>query len=169
MKEDSMLHQRALRIFVVDDERVIAETLAIILRANGYAATAFTDPMEALRCARQDAPDLLISDVMMPQLSGVDLAILLRELCPRCGVLLFSGQAYTDDLLAEARMQGHCFELLCKPVHPVEIIRRVREHDASNRYLNSDTVRLSGTTPNVALFGYNSATLFERLPSVSPL
>lgn len=62
-------------IFVVDDEAVIASTLAAILRLHGYSATAFTSPLEALAAAQLDAPDFLVSDVAMPVLSGVDLAI----------------------------------------------------------------------------------------------
>jgi DNA-binding response OmpR family regulator len=162
MKEDSMSHQRVLLIFVVDDERVIAATLAIILRTSGYAVSFFTDPLEALKCAEQDVPDLLISDVMMPQLSGVDLAILLRRLYPRCGILLFSGQTCTDDLLAEARTQGHSFELLCKPVHPAEIIRRVREHDRSYRSLRSKDLGLPGSTPKLDSFAHTFAHSSQR-------
>jgi CheY-like chemotaxis protein len=124
-----MLKQHALRIFIVDDERVIAATLAIILRSAGYNATFFTDPLEALRSSAFDYPDLLISDVLMPGLSGVNLAILMQQRCPDCEILLFSGQACTQDLLVQARAQGHVFPLLSKPVHPTEILRWVKERE----------------------------------------
>jgi DNA-binding response OmpR family regulator len=64
----------ALHIFVVDDEKVISDTLAVILRLNGFAATSFTNPLEALNYASSGSPDLLVSDVVMPELSGIDLA-----------------------------------------------------------------------------------------------
>jgi two-component system OmpR family response regulator len=57
-------------VFVVDDEKTIAETLVTILHLSGFAAKSFTDPREALSAALDDAPDLLLSDVMMPELSG---------------------------------------------------------------------------------------------------
>ena len=117
----------ALRIFVVDDRQVIASTLATILNQNGHKATFFTNPLEALASSVHDAPDYLISEVMMPELSGIDLAILLTQRCPHCRILLFSGQADSEDLLLDARQQGWNFELLCKPVHPTEILRRVEE------------------------------------------
>jgi CheY-like chemotaxis protein len=66
------------RVFVVDDEHVIASTLAAILTLHGYSATSFTSPQEALAAARSSAPDLLISDVLMPGFSGVDLAIQIK-------------------------------------------------------------------------------------------
>ena len=83
--------QRQPYVFVVDDEEVIASTLTTILQLHGgFRARSFTKPIEALEAARLEAPDLLISDVVMPQLSGIDLAIQVRESCPNCKVLLFS-------------------------------------------------------------------------------
>lgn len=114
------------RVFVVDDEVIIATTLAMILRQQGFDATSFSEPLKALEAARDEAPDLLISDVVMPQLSGIDLAIQVQELCPNCRVLLFSGQASTGHLLDEARASGHDFDLLSKPVHPADLLARIR-------------------------------------------
>jgi len=82
--------------------------------------------LEALSAAREMAPDLLISDVVMPLLSGIELAIQLRELCPNCKVLLFSGQAATASMLDSARASGHDFEVLAKPVHPADLLKRIR-------------------------------------------
>jgi CheY-like chemotaxis protein len=73
-------------VFVVEDEKTIAETLVTILRRSGFAAKSFTDPREALSAAREETPDLLLSNVMMPELSGIDLAIAIRQACPECKV-----------------------------------------------------------------------------------
>jgi DNA-binding NtrC family response regulator len=119
--------QRApFRVFVVDDEFIIASTLATILQRNGFDAVSFTDPLEALLAANEQAPELLITDVVMPALSGIDLAIRVRELSPQCKVLLFSGQAATANLLEAARSNGHDFELLSKPIHPTDLLRKIR-------------------------------------------
>jgi DNA-binding NtrC family response regulator len=115
------------RIFVVDDELIIASTLATILRMNGFDALSFTHPQDALRAAREMAPELLISDVLMPEMSGVELAILMVKLWPTCKVLLFSGQAATANLLQSARDKGHNFELLAKPIHPAEFLQKIKE------------------------------------------
>jgi CheY-like chemotaxis protein len=113
------------RVFVVDDERVIASTLAAILQNNGFSARFFTSPLEALAAARLKAPDLLISDVAMPGISGIELAIRMRAQYPTCKVLLFSGQAATTDLLENARAQGYDFDLLLKPLPPAELLFEV--------------------------------------------
>jgi DNA-binding NtrC family response regulator len=114
------------RIFVVDDEFIIASTLATILQRNGFDAVFFTEPLAVLPAARVQAPDLLITDVLMPAISGIDLAIALKEECPACKVLLFSGQAATANLLQAARLKGHDFELLSKPIHPTEFLKKIR-------------------------------------------
>src|SRR5271154_6427343 len=105
-------------VLVVDDEHVIADTLTAILSRSGFTAMPAYDGASALQIARAIAPDLLITDVFMPGMSGIDLAIAMQTAVPDCKVLLFSGQASTVDLLTSAREQGHDFALLLKPVHP---------------------------------------------------
>jgi DNA-binding NtrC family response regulator len=118
-------HSKEFCIFVVDDEFVISSTLALILRQKGFFALAFQAPLDALEAARYQVPDLLISDVVMPQLSGIELAIRIQEQCPDCKVLLFSGQAATVGLLLTANVRGHHFEVMSKPVHPTDLLRRI--------------------------------------------
>jgi DNA-binding NtrC family response regulator len=118
------------RIFVVDDERVIASTTTTILALNGYEARSFVTSVEALDAARTiGAPDLVIADVVMPELSGIDLAVRLKEEFPACKVLLLSGQIQTADLPEEARRQGHDFEVLAKPIHPTRLLAWIRDVD----------------------------------------
>src|SRR6202453_1319420 len=97
---------------------------------NGFSARFFTSPLEALAAARFESPDLVISDVAMPDISGIDLAIQMRAQYPRCKILLFSGQATPLDLLEGASAQGYDFRLLLKPVHPSEFLYEIRELSA---------------------------------------
>lgn len=113
------------RIFVVDDETVIADTLAAILNRSGYEASAFYDAETALSACETSQPQCVISDVVMRGMSGVDLAVQIRERFPACKILLFSGQAVTSDLLATARERGHDFDLLAKPVHPNDLLAKL--------------------------------------------
>jgi CheY-like chemotaxis protein len=114
-------------IFVVDDEPTIASSLAAILQISGFSASFFTSPLEALAAARLESPDLVISDVAMPGISGIDLAIQIRAQYPNCKILLFSGQAGTLDLLEAARAEGYDFRLLQKPVIPSEFLSEIEE------------------------------------------
>jgi len=111
---------------VVDDEEIIAKTLAIILSGSGFYAKSFTDPSVVLAEARKMEPNLLITDVSMPGMTGIDLAIEMKRVYPKCKTLLFSGQASTADLLEKARKDGHDFVLLQKPVHPADLLREIR-------------------------------------------
>ena len=114
------------RVLVVDDEQVIADTLAKILDMNGYEASAVYTGAAAVETARTLQPDLVISDVIMPDMNGIDAAINIRGFLPSCKILLFSGQAGTHDLLENARAQGHEFEILAKPVHPSDLLAKLR-------------------------------------------
>ena len=114
------------KVLVVDDERVIADTLAMILSQSGFDARPVYSGEAALEAAQSFQPDMLISDVIMADLNGIDAAIRIRELLPRIKILLFSGQAATADLLEEARTQGYEFEILAKPVHPKDLLSRLR-------------------------------------------
>jgi CheY-like chemotaxis protein len=112
-------------ILIVDDEQVIADTLSIILSRNGYSVLTAYDGANALKLAQATPPDLLLSDVVMPGMSGIELAIALREAAPNCRVLLFSGQASTVNLLADARNAGRDFNVLSKPIHPADLLRSI--------------------------------------------
>ena len=111
-------------ILVVDDEEVVADTLSIILSRAGFATMTAYDGPTALELADAIPPELLISDVAMPEMNGVDLAVTLVNAQPSCKVLLFSGHATSADLLA-ARAAGYSFPLLTKPVHPADMLKRV--------------------------------------------
>ena len=91
------------RVLVVDDEHVIADTLAIILNQAGFDASAVYTGYDAVELARSAKPDLIITDVIMPDMNGIEAAINIRGFLPACKILLFSGQAATADLLKEAR------------------------------------------------------------------
>jgi CheY-like chemotaxis protein len=114
------------KVLVVDDEKVIADTLAIILNQNGYDASAVYSGKSAVERAQEVVPDLVISDVIMNDMDGIQAAIAIRGLLPRTKILLFSGQAATADLLESARAQGHEFEIMAKPVHPQDLLAKIK-------------------------------------------
>jgi CheY-like chemotaxis protein len=117
-------HERHhISIYLVDDEELITKSLAHILRNEGFAVTPFNNPLKALARMKTHAPDLLISDVMMPELSGLDLAAETRKMLPACKILLFSGAA--DDLQQNAAERVAGFRLLSKPLHPNLLLQEI--------------------------------------------
>lgn len=115
-----------MRVLVVDDEILIAETIAEILNQNGFEAHTATSGDEAILLAMRTCPDVVLSDVVMPRMSGVELGIEIRKELPATRVLLISGQSSTSDLLRRGAESGHSFELLPKPIHPEELIARLK-------------------------------------------
>ena len=111
-------------VMVVDDEPLVADTLAMILTHAGYRAVRAYDARTALEMASVRAPDLLISDVAMPMMNGVELALGMVSLAPACKVVLFSGHARSVDLI-RAYDAGHDFPLMAKPMHPREMLGQV--------------------------------------------
>lgn len=126
VKESMAENKGKPKVLVADDERVIADTLAMILNQSGFEAQAVYSGERALELVPTFMPDMLISDVIMGGLNGIDAAIRVRALLPGIKILLFSGQAATADLLEKARAKGYEFEILAKPVHPQDLLSKLR-------------------------------------------
>jgi DNA-binding NtrC family response regulator len=112
-------------IIVVDDEFVIADTLVAILNQSGFSALAAYDGESAFELISARVPDLLITDICMPGMNGIELAIRVRKHFSSCKVLLFSGHAASTNLIDEARTSGYEFDFLSKPVHPRDLLERL--------------------------------------------
>lgn len=115
------------KVLIADDEQVIADTLATILNHGGFEARAAYSCREALETARAFRPDLLISDVIMAEMNGIEAAIQMKRMLPDIRVFLLSGQTATPELLQKEKADGYGFEVLIKPVHPRDLISRLRE------------------------------------------
>ena len=113
------------RVLVIDDEADIADSLMDILILHGYDAVACHDGLSAIESARSQCPDIIVSDVIMPKLNGVDTVAAIHEFCPEVRILLLSGQALTTDILEKARASGHEFEVLPKPIHPYVLLKKI--------------------------------------------
>jgi len=116
-----------LRILIVDDHKLIADSLAEILGNEGFDAIAACDGWAALELASRFHPDWVVSDVLMPRMNGVELAIAIRQNHPATTVLLFSGQAGISEILREGRRKGYEFELIAKPIHPLRLVERLKQ------------------------------------------
>ncbi len=111
-----------LRVLVVDDEKTIADSLAMIFRVKGFDARAAYSGESALKEADRMRPNVLISDVVMHGMNGFETALEVLRRLPGCRILLISGQAVTMDLMKTAECENCHFEIFNKPVPPKLLI-----------------------------------------------
>jgi DNA-binding response OmpR family regulator len=114
-------------VLVIDDEPAVADTLVEILNNSGYAAIATYDGEDALETALLMPPELVIADVGLPGLSGIEVATVLRTKLPECKVLLLSGQRGTSGLSEPVKMDGNGFAVIDKPIRPTDLLAQVSE------------------------------------------
>lgn len=117
------------RILVVDDEPLIVETMCAILKGKGYSTIGVNSGLEAIAKARDFQPDLLLIDVLMPGLSGFEAGLRVKELCPGCRLLFFSGYSATPEMTVlseKLRRSGYSFELLTKPLPSGKLLDKVK-------------------------------------------
>jgi len=119
-------------ILIVEDDKVVADSLAQILSSRGYDARVAYSAETALQLASQWSPDLAILDVMLPKMNGIELAVMLKERHPSCRILLFSGQPTVEALMKKAKSEGHEFEIIAKPVHPVVMLEAISKRLAED-------------------------------------
>lgn len=124
---DARVAEARLKVLVVDDERLLADTTADILRRAGFETRTAYNGLGALETTAAFLPDYLVTDVMMPTMNGVELAIAISRMFPATKILLFSGQAGLADILEEGRTKGYEFPLLPKPIHPIKLIERLKD------------------------------------------
>jgi DNA-binding NtrC family response regulator len=116
-----------VHIFVVDADPNVANGLARILRLNGFPALSFVNPFEAIEAAGLQPPALLIADVRMQKLSGIELGVRLKSVREDCEVLMMSGDAGYAGTVERARLLGLEVPFLLKPVVPLALIREVKK------------------------------------------
>lgn len=134
----SVTQTRALRILVVDDEGLIADTLAQILKYHSFVAEAVHSGAEAIARAKVEPFDVMVSDVVMPETNGIETANEVCKILPQCRIILISGNQETARLLNEAHDRGCEFEIHAKPVHPstlIEILEEMRESHGNGESL----------------------------------
>ncbi|CAA9563089.1 MAG: Phosphate regulon transcriptional regulatory protein PhoB (SphR) [uncultured Thermomicrobiales bacterium] len=111
------------KVLVVDDERVLAETIGYNLRREGYAAVAAYDGQEALQSARREKPDAVILDVMLPKLDGFEVCRALRRETTVPILMLTAREGEIDKVLG---LELGADDYLTKPFSMRELLARVK-------------------------------------------
>ena len=114
------------RVLVVDDERLLADTTAAVLRRAGFDTRTAYDGFSALEMAGSFHPEYLLTDIMMPGMNGMQLAVAMTKMYPSTKIMLFSGQAGITDILEESQANGYEFPLMAKPVHPSKLVEGLK-------------------------------------------
>ena len=120
-----------MRVLVIDDEKPLADTLVMILQRNGYEAMCAYTGAEALDKLGSFRPDCVISDVIMPGITGTELCVEIESKLPDCRILLFSGQGSTTEMIESVRVKGHSWEVLAKPMDPRELLVKLASLQAA--------------------------------------
>lgn len=107
-------------ILIVDDEASVRSALKRTLRKEPYRVSLAESAIEALQIMRDDRPDLLITDHLMPQMTGLDLLRRVRLLFPDVARVILTGQAEMDTVVA-AINEGEIYRFLRKPWDETEI------------------------------------------------
>jgi DNA-binding response OmpR family regulator len=102
------------RVLVVDDEPSIREMLVEYLTLKGYEAKSVTNGMEAIRLVREDRPHLVLLDVCMPGMSGLEVLQRIREIDPGIGVIMVT--AVTEEALGREALKLGAFDYITKPL-----------------------------------------------------
>lgn len=152
------------RILVVDDDTILRMALTRYLEKRGYAVEDVASGMEALSVFEQNPPDLVVSDVMMPEMDGFEFCRRLRA--TRSGQLVpfifLSSKGEVDD-----RVQGHSIgadDYLIKPFEPRELLAKIEAQLERSRRIHSEIVRLMQTSTATS----TSKTSTDAAPTATP-
>ena len=121
-----MSDQKPRKILIVDDEPDVADLVAYHLRAKGYQVETVNDPTASIGAARSFLPDLLILDIMMPDLNGMQICRIIRA-DPRLQqvpIIFLTAKAEENDRISG--FETGCDDYICKPFSTKELVLRVQ-------------------------------------------
>ncbi|OHU41687.1 response regulator transcription factor [Mycobacteroides chelonae] len=114
----------AIRVLVVDDEESLAELISMALRYEGWDIATASDGMTAITTAREFTPDVVVLDVMLPDMSGLEVLGRLRVMYPGMPVLLLTAKDAVEDRIAGLTAGGD--DYVTKPFSLEEVVLRLR-------------------------------------------
>jgi DNA-binding response OmpR family regulator len=104
---------------------MLAESLAELLRLQGHEVQVAFCGKSAVQMAARFVPETLITDIVMPDMNGVEAATQIRILSPACKIILMTGRSAAADLVLKTHALADGFELVSKPIHPRDLLRRL--------------------------------------------
>lgn len=114
------MKDRKPKVLVVDDDRMLADTLTEILSLHGFNPTALYSGEDAVEFVESFQPDIVLSDIRMRKVDGIEAAKRIRELHPECRVILFTALDVNPATKQSIERLG--FEFLQRPLHPDNVL-----------------------------------------------
>jgi CheY-like chemotaxis protein len=112
------------RVLVVDDDRLVADTLSLIFAKNGFDSKAAYSADEALEYAREFPPQLLLCDVTMPGRDGLALVSDISRELPACRIIVLTAfHSNIKNVREQSSKMSHPVGILTKPCQPSELLR----------------------------------------------
>jgi two-component system response regulator AtoC len=151
------------RILIVDDDEALRDSLQLVLSSEGFEVVSARSGQEALELLASSAPEIVLCDLRMPGMDGMELLPELARRQPGATLILMSAYG-TEELALEAMKRG-AYDYLAKPFQPSEVllaIRKAQERERlrrTNQLLRRDAQRSLGERPIVAA----SASMIELL------
>jgi len=118
-------------ILIVDDEREVCLSLGEVLRSKGYMTLHEDEPLKVLSLLEREKVDLILMDVRMPALGGIDLLRTIRKTRPLVPVIMISGYASVESTVKA--MKYGALNYFAKPVQLPELLREIRHVESSVR------------------------------------
>ena len=117
-----------IKILIVDDEQLITGTLQTILECYGYNATSFNSGFRALNAVRSEHFNIVLVNIGMPEINGVELMIEIRQLSAHTKIILMTGYDRYHSLVKQA-ISAKPDKLLYKPVNPEKLMEIVNHYE----------------------------------------
>jgi DNA-binding response OmpR family regulator len=113
-------------VLVLDDEPILLTTVLQILSMSGYSAHGESSAEAVLNDGRSYEPRVIICDIHLPGMNGIEAALTFGRLWPSSRTILISGEPASYELLDKAAACGHRFEVFAKPVAPRDLLARLK-------------------------------------------
>jgi two-component system, OmpR family, response regulator MtrA len=127
------------RVLVVDDDSALAEMLGIVLRADGFDPSFVADGSRAMQAFRDTKPDIVLLDLMLPGLSGIDVC---RAIRADSGVPIIMLTAKTDTVDVVLGLESGADDYVVKPFKPKELVARMRARLRHHENIASETLAI---------------------------
>jgi two-component system response regulator MtrA len=151
------------RVLIVDDDTALSEMLGIVLRNEGYEPVLVADGARALSAFRENKPDLVLLDLMLPGMDGIDVC---RQIRAESGVPIVMLTAKTDTIDVVVGLESGADDYVVKPFKPKELVARIRARLRRTEERTPEMLEIGDLTIDVA--GHSVRRDGEAIP-LTPL